>query len=36
MLGVTVMAQKKNETLKTVTVKEGKLTKVNMYHENGN
>ena len=35
MLGVTVMAQENNETLKTVTVKEGKLTKVNMYHENG-
>ena len=35
MLGVTAMAQENKETLKTVTVKEGKLTKVNIYHENG-
>jgi len=35
MLGLTVMAQTNNETLRTTTVKEGKLTKVNIYHENG-
>lgn len=35
MLGVTVTAQQNNKTLKTVTVKEGKLTKVNIYHDNG-